>query len=79
MFKKSKPKPKARPSNISSHAYSPETRQLTVTFGSGSQYRYDDVPESIAKEFCDCKSQGRFLHSHVIGKFTHTRIDKKPD
>lgn len=77
MFKKSKKgtPAKPRPSNISAHAYSPETRQLTVTFGSGSKYRYDDVPEELAREFCDCQgSRGGFLHQHIIGKFTHTKL-----
>jgi hypothetical protein len=64
----------ARVTSIEAHDYSPETGHLTVTFSGGRRYRYKGVDQKTAESFRDADSQGRFLHSHVIGKFDATKI-----
>lgn len=63
-----------RPSSIEDHSYSPETGQLTVTFRGGRTYRYDGVPQEIADGLERTPSKGTFMHTSVIGKFSHTKI-----
>lgn len=64
----------ARPSTVESHAYDPETGHLTVTFHGGRQYRYEGVDKATAQGFRKADSQGGYLHRHVIGKFSATKI-----
>lgn len=53
--------------NISAHEYSPETGHLTVTFGGGRKYRYENVSPDEAKAFADAPSRGRFLNGWSSG------------
>ena len=64
-----------RPKNIVAHTYSPETRQLTVTFHHGARYMFEGVKPSIAREFADAESRGKFLNARLVGKFTSTRLE----
>jgi hypothetical protein len=73
---KRKPPVKARAAstNVLDHSYSPETGHLTVTFSGGRQYRYEGIDQKTADGLGSAESKGRFLHSHVIGKFDATKI-----
>jgi hypothetical protein len=62
------------PSNVLDHSYSPETGHLTVTFSGGRQYRYEGIDQKTADGLGSADRKGRFLHSHVIGKFDATKI-----
>lgn len=62
-------------SSVMDHSYSPETRHLTITFRRGQQYRYEGVDPKTAAAFKGADSQGSFLHSSIIGKFTHSKIE----
>lgn len=68
------PAAKQRSSTVESHAYDPETGHLTVTFHGGRQYRYEGVDKATAHGLGKADSQGGYLHRHVIGKFSATKI-----
>ena len=67
--------PPARSPSVASSSYSPETGHLTVTYRGGRTYRYAGLEPEKYKDFCDCDSQGRWLHEHVIGKLDHERVE----
>lgn len=64
-----------RRQNITAHEYNPETEHLTVTFHDGRQYRYEGVPLAIGNAMRGAQSLGKFLHTHIIGKYDHTKIE----
>lgn len=64
-----------RRQNITSHEYNPETEHLTVTFHDGRQYRYEGVPPEHHEGMTDAASRGRYLHTHIIGNYPHTKIE----
>lgn len=74
---KRKPKPRAIPvrsSTVASHHYDPKAKHLTVTFHSGSKYRYSGVDQETADGLGKAESKGGFLHSSIIGKFDTTKL-----
>lgn len=70
-----KPVKPSRRQNITAHEYCPETAHLTVTFHDGRQYRYEGVPLAIGNAMRGAQSLGKFLHTHIIGKYNHTKIE----
>ena len=54
--------------------YDPETRTLYVTFVSGQDYAYDDVPPGLAKDFRAAGSKGRFFQSRVRDRYAYRRL-----
>jgi hypothetical protein len=64
-------------SQIASSEYDEETLSLTVTFTSGSKYKYDDVPKALVEKFYNLpenESPGKFFNVHVKGLFTCNKI-----
>ena len=54
--------------------YEPETRTLTVTFVSGQEYAYEDVPPETARDFREAFSKGRFFQAQVRDRFAYRRV-----
>lgn len=67
--------PRRAGSNVTSSSYCPKTGCLSVTFHGGRTYRYEGIDTKMAADFRDSTSQGSFLHSHIIGKFTGSKIE----
>ncbi|MCA1543600.1 KTSC domain-containing protein [Bradyrhizobium sp. NBAIM32] len=49
--------------------YSPEKRELKVTFVSGRLYVYADVPPEIAAAFGDSRSKGTFFNREIRDRY----------
>lgn len=54
-------------SMLASAEYDTETKELTVTFTGGKQYRYVDVDRDIYMELCAAPSAGRYFNSIKSG------------
>lgn len=66
-----KPKIRIRGTNVASHSYDEQTSTLSVSFSSGAQYDYFNVPKEIADGF----TGGSYLRQAIAGKFEHKRIN----
>ena len=60
---------------IRNFTYEPVQRWLDVTFVSGLQYRYHDVPEALHLRLQRSFSKGRFFNTHIRDHFRHTRTE----
>lgn len=49
--------------------YKPETKNLILSYNSGSSYNYKDVPRDVFESLRYAESKGSFIHSHIIAKF----------
>lgn len=56
-------------SHISSAAYDPHSRELTVRYGSGNAYIFEDVPQATADEFEAADSHGKYHAASLRGQF----------
>jgi len=54
--------------------YSPERRELKVTFVSGRLYAYEDVPPEVAAAFKDARSKGSFFNQQIRDRYTYRDI-----
>jgi hypothetical protein len=68
-------------SSISEASYYPNVRRLFVTFRSGKEYEYFNVPEHVVNEFRYAPSKGKFLKKHIIAcyKFKKVQLLYTPD
>lgn len=57
--------------------YDPGTRDLTITFTTGSKYIYRDVPQAVVRRFTTAESQGMFFHTHIRNKFETEKVDEE--
>lgn len=64
-------------SNISRIGHDADAERLYVDFGKDkpSVYSYDGVPVHIAQQFHEAPSKGRFLASHIKGRYAHQKVD----
>lgn len=61
-------------SNISEIAYDAEQSELHIKFSSGSEYVYNEVPQSVFDDFLDAPSKGRFFSATIKGSYNYTRV-----
>lgn len=54
-------------STIQTIGYDPDAKTLHVTFHSGGQYTYHDVPAETHKDLMESESKGNFLHQNIKG------------
>jgi hypothetical protein len=59
-------------SNISSIGWSDGT--LEVAFTSGHLYAYEGVPESVYQEALGAGSVGKYVATHIVGKYQSQRL-----
>lgn len=50
-------------------AYDPLRQALDVEFVGGRRYRYDAVPEELARQFRGALAKGRFFNARVRNRF----------
>lgn len=51
--------------SLSSAEYDTVEKILTITFNSGSSYRYADVPKEVYQELIEAKSAGKFFQTYI--------------
>jgi hypothetical protein len=61
-------------SAISEASYYPNVKRLFVTFKSGKEYEYFNVPEHIVNEFRYAPSKGKFLKKHIIATYKFKQV-----
>lgn len=47
---------------------------LYVKFKNGSEYKYDNVPESEYQALLSAASVGKYLNSNIKGSYSYTQI-----
>jgi hypothetical protein len=62
-------------SNILASKYDKTTKDLTITFKRGAQYKYIGVSSSDYMRFETAESQGAILNSHIKGKFVTEKLE----
>lgn len=58
-------------SNIESFSFDPETDTLTVSFRSGDEYDYFNVPPSVYRAFQSAGSAGQFFIRSIKGRYAY--------
>lgn len=59
--------------NVKSIGYDPASATLEVEFASGV-YRYFDVPASVAEDFLNSSSKGRYFAIAIKGRFSSHKV-----
>jgi hypothetical protein len=62
-------------SNVMRLRYMKESGTLIIQFKGGQHYRYDNVPKSLAIEFLNSPSKGKFFLSRVKNSHKGTKCD----
>lgn len=56
--------------------YSPDTRELKVTFVSGRLYIYENVPPEVAAAFRNAYSKGTFFNHEIRDRYAYRDITR---
>lgn len=56
--------------------YSPDTRELKVTFVSGRLYVYANVPPEVAAAFRNAYSKGTFFNHEIRDRYAYRDITR---
>ena len=54
--------------------YSPDTRELKVTFVSGRLYVYEGVPPEVAAAFGNSRSKGTFFNHEIRARYAYRDV-----
>lgn len=61
-------------SNLAEAVYNTETKNLRVSFNSGSIYEYDDVPWDVFTKFRMADSQGSFFSKNIARSYKYKKV-----
>jgi hypothetical protein len=61
---------------IANMHYDLQTLKLRITFTSGLEYDYKNVPPEVYNELKTASSKGRYLNLRIKGKYEFDRISK---
>lgn len=61
-------------SNISTWAYNPISKVMTILFKKGTTYKYSNVDKKTALKFVNCESVGKQFRESLMDKFSYTRL-----
>ncbi len=64
-----------RSTMITKIQYDEVTRELTLTFAKGDDYKYDEVPASVFEALIAAESEGKYFSAHIKGKYNFERIN----
>lgn len=67
---------KVKSSNISEVGYNETQQKLVVRFTSNKLYVYDDVPNTVYKDFFNASSLGKYFGSQIKNTYITTEIDE---
>jgi hypothetical protein len=54
--------------------YTPDLKQLKITFHNGVDYVYTGIEESIAHEFFNAESHGKYFNENIKNKYDFSKI-----
>ncbi len=63
-----------RSSMITKITYDEATRELTLTFAKGDNYKYDEVPASVFDALINADSEGKYFSAHIKGHYNFERV-----
>ena len=63
-------------SNVSGFGYDASRLLLTIEFGEGSRYEYQDVPPHIFEELKEATSKGVYIAAIIKKKYKAKKIEK---
>ena len=55
--------------------YTPDTKELIVTFNNGQKYSYENVNEDVMNEFMEPESAGRYFLQNIKGKYEFQKLE----
>jgi hypothetical protein len=58
---------------IRRYSYDEAKHRLDITFVSGEDYSYFDVPEKIVSGLAGARSKGRYFQQHIRDRFAYRR------
>lgn len=61
-------------SNVAQVAYDRDAQTLMIVFARGPQYKYTQVPPSVAEGFSDAVSSGEYFLLSIKGQFPYERV-----
>lgn len=61
-------------SQIAKYGYDTHSKTLAIEFSTGQTYHYHGVEQASMDGFAKAESPGKFLQSHIVGKFKHKRL-----
>lgn len=64
-------------SNIDGYLYLAAKSMLLITFKSGGTYAYDNVAQSVATDFGNATSKGKFFQSDIKDRYTTSRLNSQ--
>lgn len=66
--------PKNPSTRIEKAAYDGDKQVLTITFKSGADYEYYDLPEDVAIGLVEAESAGRYFEKNIKGIYNYRRV-----
>lgn len=54
--------------------YDPASRELSVLFVKGDNYRYEDVPQDVFNRLLSADSKGRFFLEEIKGRYNYKQV-----
>ena len=62
-------------SNVAEAGYDGDEMVLYVRFLKGALYYYEGVPPDVWDQFISTDSAGKFIHTHLKGRYPYGRIE----
>jgi hypothetical protein len=59
---------------VSEIAYYNEEKRLFLTYTSGKEYEYKDVPYHVMLGLREASSKGKFINKFILGKFFFKKV-----
>lgn len=61
-------------SNLKAASYDTATKKLSITFGSGAIYEYDDVPHETFSGLNLAESNGKYFNRNIAKNFNYKKV-----
>jgi hypothetical protein len=58
-------------SNLDSATYDPDVENLTITFSSGDEYTYFNVPPAVYRGLQSASSAGQYFHRFIRSRYNY--------
>jgi hypothetical protein len=61
-------------SNLSEVSYNSETQEMVITFKTGNQYSYRNVPQSVYMSLQRAPSPGSYFYKNIRSSYAGTEV-----
>ncbi len=61
-------------SNLKTGTYDTTNKKLTIVFGNGMVYEYNDVPHDVFSALNLAESQGKYFNQNISKNYTYKKI-----